>query len=88
MPAEHGLGPGVLRLLIYGKGYTVEEAARRAGLDDKHMSRLISRDAGMSGQTAEKLAEMLGVHPEVLVLAHYMERADILAERAERGQET
>ena len=76
--------PGLIRLLIRGNRLTQEEVARRTGLTEKHVSRLCSHDTGISERTAENLAEVLNVHPELLILAQYLERAD----RAAREQST
>ncbi len=77
---------GLIRLLIrgIGLGHRYDEVARRAGVDEGLVARLVTGDTGLSERTAEALAPVLGVHPEVLLLGHYMERAD---RRAEQQQE-
>ena len=76
---------GLIRLLIRGHGLRYNEVARRAGIDEELVGKLVTGDTGLSERTAEKLSRVLGVHPEVLILAHYMERADARAERAAGG---
>ncbi len=79
---------GLIRLLIrgIGLGNRYDEVARRAGVDERLIGRLVTGDTGLSERTAEALAPVLGVHPEVLLLGNYMERADRRAEQAEREE--
>lgn len=77
---------GLIRLLIraHGLGNRYDEVARRAGITETLVGKLVTGDTGLSERTAEALAPVLGVHPEVLILANYMERADRRAEEEER----
>jgi len=77
---------GLIRTLIRGIGLgdRYDEVARRAGVDEGLIRKLVTGDTGLSERTAEALADVLGVHPEVLILAHFMERADRRAEQEER----
>lgn len=83
---EHYLG--LIRTLIRGIGLgdRYAEVAQRAGVDEGLIRKLVTGDTGLSEKTAEALAPVLKVHPEVLLLGSYMERADRRAEEAEAAE--
>lgn len=77
----------VLKLLILGVGMTQEAVARESGITPKHLSQVLLGRASMSEKTSAALGAALGVPPEVLWLAQYVERAEQRAGDAEPGWE-
>lgn len=77
---------GLIRKLIRGCRLTQAQVAQATGLTEKHISKIVGRDTGLSERSAEQLARVLEVHPEVLILAQYLETRDraarLAAERA------
>lgn len=66
-----------LRLLVRGSGLTQVEVAERAGITEKHLSRLCSGSTGISEITAGKLGEVLGLPEEVIYMGIYLESLEI-----------
>jgi transcriptional regulator with XRE-family HTH domain len=63
----------LLRLLIKGSGLTQVQIAAQAGITEKHLSRLCSGVTGISEETADAVANALGLPEEVLYVGMYLE---------------
>lgn len=74
-----------LRMLIKGAELSQVEVAERAGISEKHLSRLCTGQTGISVETAQKIAEVLELPEELLYVGLYLEQLEI--DRAEAAEE-
>jgi transcriptional regulator with XRE-family HTH domain len=72
-----------LRLLIRGSGMTQTEVAEKAGITEKHLSRLCTGQTGISVETSQKIAEVLDLPEELLYVGLYLENLEIERAAAE-----
>ena len=62
-----------LRTLIRGSNLTQSAVASRAGITEKHLSRICNGQAGVSEITAQKIADVLGLPEELVYVGMYLE---------------
>ena len=62
-----------LRTLIRGSNLTQSAVAQRAGITEKHLSRICNGQAGVSEITAQKIADVLGLPEELVYVGMYLE---------------